>query len=115
MTSVGLPRDEVRRLAEYENTEVIDETKNHRLVLARDGFEGELIYERRGTQLFLVHTEVPEELEGKGVGSLLVQAAVMWAEGECLTIVPWCPFARRWLQQHESVAAKVQIDWSFPR
>ena len=40
-------------MAEDENTEVIDETKNHRLVLARDGFEGELIYERRGTQLFV--------------------------------------------------------------
>ena len=106
---------EVREeMAEDDVTEVVNETQNHRLVLARDGHEGELIYERRGNQLILVHTEVPKELAGKGVGALLVEAAVMWAERDGLVIVPWCPYAWRWLQEHEAVASKVQIDWDAP-
>jgi hypothetical protein len=102
-------------MPEDDVTEVVNETENHRLVLARDGHEGELIYERRGKQLVLVHTEVPEELRGKGVGGLLVEAAVTWAERDGLVIVPWCPYARQWLPKHEAVASKVQIDWDTPR
>jgi uncharacterized protein len=102
-------------MTETDNTEVVNDTERHRLVLARDGHEGELIYERRSNQLILVHTEVPKELEGKRVGSLLVKAAGTWAEKDALVIVPWCPYARRWLQQHEDVASRVEIDWDTPR
>lgn len=80
-------------MTENENTEVVNETENYRLVLARDGHEGELIYERRGDQLIVVHTEVPAELSEKGVGGLLVGAAARWAERDGLVIVPWCPYA----------------------
>ena len=58
----------MREVAEDDDTEVVNETKNSRLVVARDGYEGELIYERRGNQLILVHTGVSEKLRGKGVG-----------------------------------------------
>ena len=102
-------------MAGDEYAQVVNETKNHRLVLARDGHQAELIYQLRGSQLILVHTEVPKELGGKGIGGLLVESAVMWAERDGLVIVPWCPYARRWLQQHEDVASKVHIDWDTPR
>jgi uncharacterized protein len=102
-------------MPEDDNTRIVDDTMNHRLLLTRDGHEGQLLYRRTGNRLILVHTEVPGELEGKGVGGLLVQAAVMWAERDGLTFVPWCPFALRWLQEHQSVASRAQIDWSAPR
>ena len=31
--------------------------------------------------------------------------------GQRLTVVPWCPYARRWLQEHPDEAAAVKIDW----
>jgi hypothetical protein len=70
----------------------------------------ELVYRRRGERMVLVHTGVPEALEGGGVGGLLVRAAVGYAAGEGLTVVPACPFARDWLDRHPDVAALVPID-----
>ena len=40
----------------------------------------------------------------------LVRAAVGYAAGEGLTVVPACPFARAWLDRHPDVAALVPID-----
>ena len=74
-----------------------------------DGHTAELEYRRHGERLVLVHTEVPDELEGRGVGGALVTAAVDYAVGEGLTIVPMCPFARGWLERHPDVAKRVPI------
>jgi predicted GNAT family acetyltransferase len=40
-----------------------------------------------------------------------VTAAVDRAARDGLTIVPFCPFARRWLERHSDVADRVAIDW----
>jgi hypothetical protein len=74
------------------------------------GSVAEIVYRRRGERMVLVHTGVPGALEGRGVGGLLVRAAVGYAAGEGLTVVPACPFARAWLQRHPDVAALVPID-----
>jgi len=29
-------------------------------------------------------------------------------------VVPLCPFARRWLEQHPEAAATVNVDWGEP-
>src|SRR5205807_663059 len=31
-----------------------------------------------------------------------------------LTVVPWCPYARRWLRKHPDVAGTAAVDWSTP-
>jgi hypothetical protein len=59
----------------------------------------------------LVHTEVPDGLSGQGIGGRLVAAAVERALGESLTLVPVCPYARRWLEDHPDDVAGVSIDW----
>jgi uncharacterized protein len=70
----------------------------------------ELVYRRRGERMVLLHTGVPDTLEGHGVGGQLVRAAIGYAAGEGLTVVPACPFARAWLDRHPDVAALVPID-----
>jgi uncharacterized protein len=102
-------------MVEHHDAEVVNETHNSRLALVRGGHEGELVYKRQGNELILVHAGVDEDLRGEGVGGLLVEAAVMWAQRDDLIIVPWCPFARRWLQKHDTIASKIQIEWSAPR
>jgi uncharacterized protein len=74
-----------------------------------DGRTAELTYRRHGDRLVLVHTEVPDELEGVGVGGALVTAAVDFAAQHGLTVVPMCPFARGWLERHPDVAKRVRI------
>ena len=91
-----------------------DDREGHRLVTAKDGHVAELDYRQHGDRLIIVHTLVPEELEGHGLGGQLVKAAVQKAVDEQLTVVPWCPYARKWLQDHPDVASGVTIDWTPP-
>ncbi len=71
----------------------------------------ELVYTRDGDRLVLVHTGVPEVLEGRGTGGVLVRAAIDLAVNEQLVVVPRCPFARGWLRRHPEVAQRVAIEW----
>jgi uncharacterized protein len=82
-----------------------------RFELEADGRLAELDYRRNGKRLVLIHTEVPVELEGRGIGGMLVSAAVDHAAREGMTVVPLCPFARGWLERHADAAARAPIDW----
>lgn len=50
--------------------------------------------------LALTHTEVPEEFEGKGIGSALVKNAFEIIRAEGMKIVPECPFVAAYLRRH---------------
>ena len=93
---------------------VTDNRAESRFELTVDGAVAELIYRRRANRLVLIHTEVPESLEGRGLGGNLVKAAVDRAVSEGLTVVPLCPFARSWLERHPETAATVNVDWGEP-
>jgi uncharacterized protein len=95
-------------------TTVRDDRPHHRFVFGNDGAVGELAYEVDGDRMFLLHTEVADALQGQGVGGQLVTAAVSRASDDGLTVVPWCPYARRWLRKHADVAGTVALDWSTP-
>lgn len=90
---------------------VVDDVVNHRFAFEADDEGAELVYRRNGRRLVLVHTEVPTALRGRGLGGRLVAAAVERARQEGLVVVPLCPYARRWLEDHPDVAAGVSIDW----
>jgi hypothetical protein len=93
------------------DVEVVDVPAENRFVERHDGTEAELVYHVNGQRLVLLHTEVPDEMSGEGIGGRLVRAAVRRAQTDRLTLVPWCPFARRWLGEHPDAAAGVRIDW----
>jgi uncharacterized protein len=94
-----------------ESPDVIDNQDQSRFELRADGQLAELDYRHHGHRLVLIHTEVPAQLEGRGIGGRLVMAAIDRAEREGLTVVPLCPFARGWLERHPDAAAKAAIDW----
>ena len=94
-----------------EPRQVTDNQAASRFELRADGGLAELSYRRVGNRLVLIHTEVPVELEGRGLGGALVTAAIDRAAREGLTVVPLCPFARGWLERHPDVAARAAVDW----
>ena len=97
-----------------EGERVIDNRSESRFELATGGAVSVLVYRRRADRLVLVHTDVPESLGGRGIAGMLVQAAVDRAAGEGLTVVPLCPFARKWLERHPQAASGVSVDWGPP-
>jgi predicted GNAT family acetyltransferase len=58
-------------------------------------------YKLSGHNLFLIHTEVPKELEGKGVGGAIVQKALQYAKDNGYKIVPLCVFVQSYLKRHK--------------
>ena len=94
-----------------DSADVVDNTDASRFELRANGWLAELVYRIRGDRLVLIHTEVPFELEGRGIGGRLVTAAVDRAVREGLTLVPLCPFARGWLERHPEAASGVVVDW----
>jgi uncharacterized protein len=91
--------------------QVTDNQAESRFEYRVGGLLAELKYHRNGNRLALIHTEVPSELEGRGIGGRLVAAAIDRAARQGLTVVPLCPFARGWLERHADEAAKSTIDW----
>jgi predicted GNAT family acetyltransferase len=59
-----------------DSADVIHNTDASRFELRADGWLAELAYRVRGDRLVLAHTEVPLELEGRGIGGRLVTAGV---------------------------------------
>jgi predicted GNAT family acetyltransferase len=92
-------------------SEVVDNVAEERLELTEDGHLAELVYHVHGDRLTLIHTEVPDELGGRGLGGVLVRAALARAARDHLTLVPSCPFARSWLEKHRDQIGDVTIDW----
>ena len=91
-----------------------DVTRNddaNRFELDEGGHLAVLTFGRGEDSITLVHTEVPEEMAGGGVGGRLVRAAVADAAAHDLAVIPLCPFAREWLQRHPDVAATVDVRW----
>jgi uncharacterized protein len=91
--------------------QITDNGAASRFEVRADGRLAQLQYRRNGNRFVLIHTEVPEQLEGRGLGGALVTAAIDRAARDGLTVVPLCPFAYGWLERHPDVASRVTIDW----
>src|ERR1700688_1889321 len=84
----------------------------HHLELEIEGNIAFIDYKLLRDTLFLIHTEVPPGLKGKGLGSAIVQKALQYAKDNNYKIVPICPFVQSYLERHkewnEIVAPKAE-------
>ena len=51
-------------------------------------------------KIFLTHTELPVELEGKGIGSALIKQVLEEIEKLDLVLIPMCPFVATYIKRH---------------
>jgi predicted GNAT family acetyltransferase len=72
--------------------------------------KGVLTYAEQNGKFYVLHTEVPEALEGHGIGGALVRTAMDYARGQGVKVVPFCPFAKAWLQRHHEYADLVETE-----
>jgi uncharacterized protein len=59
-----------------------------------------LEYRLNGDSITLLHTEVPEQLSGRGLGGALVHAALKFAREQKLRVAVRCPFVSQYLRRH---------------
>jgi predicted GNAT family acetyltransferase len=71
-----------------------------RFELVVEGHTAFIEYEQDDDLLALIHTEVPAELGGKGVGAAIVEKTFEYAKEHNLRVVPICPFVGTYLKRH---------------
>ena len=81
-----------------------DNTTRHRFELDLDGHTAFATYKRADGVLTILHTEVPKELNGRGIGSKLVRGMLDLARAEGLKVVPLCPFVASYMDKHPEYA-----------
>ena len=77
---------------------------HQRYELAVDGHIAATYYKVGGDVITFVHTEVPPELGGKGIGSRLVQGALDQVRASGLKVIAECPFVKAWIGKHPDYA-----------
>jgi predicted GNAT family acetyltransferase len=86
------------------NNSVSDNPAQHRFELDVDGHIAASYYEKSDGVVTFVHTEVPAELGGKGIGSTLVRGALDQVRANGLKVVAQCPFVTAWIGKHPDYA-----------
>jgi uncharacterized protein len=81
-------------------SDIVDNKPHHRFELVVEGHLAAAYYKVDGNVITFVHTEVPPELGGKGVGSKLVQAALDQVGAEGMKVIAECPFVKAWIGKH---------------
>jgi predicted GNAT family acetyltransferase len=81
--------------------EVSNDQATRRFAAHIDGKTAFLAYRRMPGKLVPVHTEVPTEFAGHGIGSKLVRAGIEFAREQGLAVVPLCPFAIEYIRRHQ--------------
>lgn len=77
-----------------------DNATRHRYEMEVDGHVAFVRYARKPGVITFIHTEVPEGLAGRGIGSKLARRALEAARAEGLKVVPVCPFIAAWMKRH---------------
>ena len=85
-------------------TDIVDNKAQHRFELEIDGHIAAAYYELAGGVITFVHTEVPPELGGRGVGSRLAKGALDQVRTDGLRVIAQCPFVKAWIDKHPDYA-----------
>nr|WP_067063511.1 GNAT family N-acetyltransferase [Mucilaginibacter sp. L294] len=84
----------------YDNIELVNNEAIHNFELVVDGHRSFIDYRLKDDKVYLVHTEVPAELEGRGVAAAIVEKALTYIEQKGLKLVPLCAYIQFFLKRH---------------
>ena len=73
-----------------------------------------LKYRIDGSRVTFFHAGVPQNLEGRGIGSAMAHAALEYAKTEHLEVIPLCPFVRVHIEKHPEYRPMVSEDYRGP-
>jgi uncharacterized protein len=95
-------------MAVAERIEVADAPERDRYELSIDGeVAGFSAYRIRPGLIAFVHTEVDERLQGRGLGDRLIRFALEDARARGLSVLPFCPFVKAFIERHREFEALV--------
>ena len=73
---------------------------HHRYELQVDGHIAATYHEIADGVITFIHTEVPPELGGKGIGSKLIKGALDQVRADGLKVIAQCAFVKAYIEKH---------------
>lgn len=83
---------------------VRDNADKHRFEIEIDGYLALADYRIADGVMDLYHTESPQALAGRGVGSNLIRTALLSARAQGLKVRPTCSFVAAYMRRHPEFA-----------
>ena len=84
--------------------EIVNNKAQHRYELTVDGHLAATYYSVADGVITFIHTEVPPELGGKGIGSKLIKGALDQVRADGLKVIAQCPFVKAYIEKHADYA-----------
>ncbi len=84
----------------YQELPLIDNKERHFFEMHVEGHVAFIHYKKTPAHVILIHTEVPEALEGRGIAGALVEKTLLYLEEQGLKIVPSCQYVQAFLKRH---------------
>jgi uncharacterized protein len=90
------------------NDVVSNNPAHHCYELKVDGHIAATYYKIADGVITFIHTEVPPELGGKGIGSKLIKGALDQVRTDGLKVIAQCAFVRAYIEKHPDYADLLQ-------
>ena len=101
--------------------QVADNPDQSRYEIRVDGeIAGFVQYHLRDGVIALIHTQTDDRFRGHGLAGQLVQSTLDAARERHLSVLPYCPYVRRWIEEHPAYAdlvpegRRAEFDLSSP-
>lgn len=85
---------------DYDSIPLIKNEQLHRFEMTIHDDTAFIEFAEDNNILTFIHTEVPESLQGKGVGSAIIEKSLSYAKANGFGIKPICPFVHAYLKRH---------------
>jgi uncharacterized protein len=83
------------------STQVRDNPERQRYELKLEQGLAFAVYQQRGDVMAVTHSEVPPEVEGRGIGSALVRGVLDDIRRRGLKVLPLCGFVAAFIRNHK--------------
>lgn len=85
---------------EYVSLPLVKNLEEHRFELKVGEYTAFIEYKERDKKIWLIHTESPEELKGKGAATGLIEKTLAYIEDNGYKLIPLCPLVAAYLKRH---------------
>lgn len=85
---------------EYVNLPLVKNSVDKRFELKVGNYTAFIDYKEHGQKIWLIHTESPVELQGKGAATAVIEKTLSYIENNGYKLIPLCPLVAAYLKRH---------------